>query len=260
MPGAAARRSRRISEPAAGRSRSPKRRGGVPAAPAEGRPHSPRTGRSCPGRSGPGPRRSRRWCAERVAVRLIATGSGFDEIVSARASSRRWRQSLRRDSRRTRKGSHVIVGVVMGSRAWAWEFSWNGRGGVPRRRDPRRAQSKRPGGSGGWRVAGQACRLAWGRVLSSLGHLLGRGRTAGGWARAPRSARIGIRPGIRDASGRKSRSPVARGVTPPETRLERAQAPLPGVRPSPVNLSRRALPTIGNVLRAVRWTVRGAAG
>jgi hypothetical protein len=35
-------------------------------------------------------------------------------MVSARASSRRRRQSARRDSRRTRKGSHAIVGVGAG--------------------------------------------------------------------------------------------------------------------------------------------------
>ena len=44
-----------------------------------------------------------------AALRLIATGSGFDAMVSARASSRRRRQSSRWDSSRTRKGSHPIA-------------------------------------------------------------------------------------------------------------------------------------------------------
>src|SRR5687768_12101629 len=46
----------------------------------------------------------------RVAERVIATGSGFDATVSARTTSRRWRQSSRWDSSRTRKGSQVILG------------------------------------------------------------------------------------------------------------------------------------------------------
>src|SRR5215210_5334388 len=50
----------------------------------------------------------------RVALRLIATGSGFEATVSARASSRPWRQSWRWDSSRTRKGSHAIAGAGEG--------------------------------------------------------------------------------------------------------------------------------------------------
>jgi hypothetical protein len=45
------------------------------------------------------------------AERVIATGSGFDATVSARTTSRRWRQSSRWDSSRPRKGSQVTLGA-----------------------------------------------------------------------------------------------------------------------------------------------------